>query len=268
MISRMRVLFLVITGQVLDDSWSSTGPRLQACILRISQVAVCTRDVECIYTHIFRRPKQQQRSHFDSILPQIRGLVLTMAQRYNLFSSESENEGSSSGDIAPALSHVVLPCRSPVCVKLLLRLLVVSDPQCFTLLLCLYFLNGPEVSNVAPAPAPAVSHVVPASVDGLLGCAVSYVAPAPVHLYDAAVSYVAPALVDGFSGPVTFSAPVENVAPAPVVTSTPALSGESCFDELRGATEVPTVRFRLHDEWLHAERVLRARAARRGYFFR
>ena len=71
-----------------------------------------------------------------------------------------------------------------------------------------------------------------------------------------------------FSGPVTFSAPVENVAPAPVVTSTPALSGESCFDELRGATEVPTVRFRLHDEWLHAERVLRARAARRGYFFR
>ena len=30
----------------------------------------------------------------------------------------------------------------------------------------------------------------------------------------------------------------------------------------------PTVIFRLHDEWLHAERVLRARAARRGYFFR
>ena len=30
------------------------------------------------------------------------------------------------------------------------------------------------------------------------------------------------------------------------------------------ATEVPTVRIRLHDEWLHAERVLRAHAARQG----
>ena len=50
--------------------------------------------------------------------------------------------------------------------------------------------------------------------------------------------------------------------------STPVLSGESCQHELRGATEVPTVRFTLGDEWLHAERVLRARVARRGYFFR
>ena len=28
------------------------------------------------------------------------------------------------------------------------------------------------------------------------------------------------------------------------------------------------MRFRLYDEWLHAERVLQARAARRGYFFK
>ena len=56
--------------------------------------------------------------------------------------------------------------------------------------------------------------------------------------------------------------------PAPAADSTLVLSGESGHDELRGATEVPTVRFRLHDEWLHAERVLRARAARRGYLFR
>ena len=39
------------------------------------------------------------------------------------------------------------------------------------------------------------------------------------------------------------------------MASTPVFSGESCHDELRGATEVLTVRFRLHDEWLHAERV-------------
>ena len=87
---------------------------------------------------------------------------------------------------------------------------MVSDPQCQTLLLC---------------------------GDGLLGCAVSYVALAPVDLCGPAVSYVAPALVDGFSGPVTFSAPVESDA------STPVLSGESCHDDLRGATEVPTERF-------------------------
>ena len=79
---------------------------------------------------------------------------------------------------------------------------MVSDPQCPTLLLRQH-------------------HVAPASVDASLGCAVSYVAPE----------------LDGFSGLVTFSAPVENVAPALAVASTPALSGESCLDELRGATE-------------------------------
>ena len=57
--------------------------------------------------------------------------------------------------------------------------------------------------------------------------------------------------------PVTFSAPVVNVAPAPALASTPVLSGESCHDELRGATKVPTVRFGRRDEWLHAERVRR-----------
>ena len=72
-------------------------------------------------------------------------------------------------------------------------------------------------------------------------------APAPV------VEYLAPA-------------PVENVAPAPAVASTLILSGESCHDELRDATEVPTVSIRLHDEWPRAERVLRARAG--GFFFR
>ena len=61
-----------------------------------------------------------------------------------------------------------------------------------------------------------------------------------------AASYAAPVPVAEYIAP----APVENVASAPAV-----------------ATEVPTVRFRLQDEWLHAERVLRARAARRWYFF-
>ena len=32
-----------------------------------------------------------------------------MAERYNLFSSESENEGSPLGDIAPAVFYVALP---------------------------------------------------------------------------------------------------------------------------------------------------------------
>ena len=64
-----------------------------------------------------------------------------MAQRYNLFSSESENEGSSSGDIAPALSHVSL---------------------------ALVGFSRPAVCYVAPAPARGV------------GPAVFYVAPVPV----------------------------------------------------------------------------------------
>ena len=192
LISRMRVLFLVITGQGLDNSWGSTCPRLQACILRISQVAVCTRDVECIYTHIIWRPEQQHRSHFDSILPQNRVLVLTMAQRYNLFPSVSENEGSSSGDIAPAVSHVAL---------------------------ALVGFSRPAVSYVAPAPArgvgPAVFCVVCLHFSSDPQCPTLFlrprmgywvvlcpnVAPALVHLYDAAVSYVAPALVDGFFWP-------------------------------------------------------------------
>ena len=72
--------------------------------------------------------------HLGSRLPQNRA----MAERYNLFSSESENEGSSSGDIAPAVSYVPAVRFS-----------------------------GPAVTNVAPAPAPAVSYVAPAHVDGL-----------------------------------------------------------------------------------------------------
>ena len=59
--------------------------------------------------------------------------------------------------------------------------------------------------------------------------------------------------------------PFESDAP---VASTLVLSGESCHDELRDATEVPTLRFHHHDGWLHAERILRARAARRGHLFR
>ena len=115
--------------------------------------------------------------------------MLTMAERYILFSSESENEGSSVEYIEPAVSYV-----APALAVRLLR--------------------------------PAVSYAAPAH--GVLGPAESHVSPAPVDLYGPAVSHVAPALVDGFSG----------------------------RDELRVSTEVPTVRFCLHDEWLHAERVL------------
>ena len=111
-----------------------------------------------------------------------------------------------------------------------------------------------------------MSYIAPLALGGVVP-AVSCVAPVFGGV-GPGVSYVAPALVDGFSGPVTFSAPFENVAPASAVALTLVLSGAPCHDDLRGATEVPTVRFRLQDEWLHAERVLRPRAARRGYFFR
>ena len=90
----------------------------------------------------------------------------------------------------------------------------------------------------------------------------SHVACPVVDLYGPAMSYVALAPVDGFSGPVTFSAPFENVAPVLAVASAQALSDESCHEEHRGATEVPAVSIRLH-----AERVLRGRAARQVYFF-
>ena len=58
-----------------------------------------------------------------------------MAERYNLFSSEPENEGSSVGDIAPAMSHVA---PAPGGVGLL----------------------GPAVSYVAPAPVDGFSGPV------------------------------------------------------------------------------------------------------------
>ena len=93
------------------------------------------------------------RGHFGSRLLQNRVLLLTMAERFNLLSSGSENEGSSSEScaalaatgeyIAPAVSHVA-PAS-------------VVD----------FF--GPAVSNVAFAPvvgyvAPSVSYVTPALV--------------------------------------------------------------------------------------------------------
>ena len=49
-ISKRRVSFLAFTRLGLADAWGSTGPRLQACTLRFSFVAACTRDVECTYT--------------------------------------------------------------------------------------------------------------------------------------------------------------------------------------------------------------------------
>ena len=115
--------------------------------------------------------------------------------------------------------------------------------------------------------APAVPCVAPALVDGFFAPAVSYVALAPV------VDYIAPAVSVSYGIPAPVCeyvalALVENVPPAPAVTSTPVLSGEPCQDELRGSTEVPTVSIHLHEQWHHAERVLRARAARQGYFFR
>ena len=188
-------------------------------------------------------------------MPQNNVLVSTMAERFNIFSSESENEGSSSESyaaraaigarIAQAVSYVapaLVDCAlAPQCPSLLQRL-----PFCFL---------GPAVSSVALAPvdfsSPAVSHVARASVDRFSGLAVSNVALALV------VEYLAPAVL------VALVPVVEYIAPAPVeklaVASTPFLSGESCQDELRGATEVPTMSDRLHDERLHAERVLRAR---------
>ena len=107
-----------------------------------------------------------------------------MAEQLILFSSESENEGSSVEHIEPVVS-----CVAPAPVVRLL---------------------GPAVSYVAPAPvdglgsavsyvasasAPAVSFVALAPVDALLGCAMSNVGPAPV---------------DGCSGTDTLSAPVHS----------------------------------------------------------
>ena len=86
-----------------------------------------------------RPPQQHSVTIFGSRLPQNRVLVLTMAERFNLFSSESENEGSFSGDTAPTMSHV-----APALAVRFSR--------------------------------PAVSYVAPTSVDGV-GPAVSDVAP-------------------------------------------------------------------------------------------
>ena len=52
------------------------------------------------------------------------------------------------------------------------------------------------------------------------------------------------------------------------MSSPPALSGQPRQSAHRDSTEVPTVNSPHHDEWLRAERVLRARAAREWYLFR
>ena len=87
---------------------------------------------------------------------------------------------------------------------------------------------------------------------------------APSVAFVPAVSNFAPALVDGFSGLDSLSAPVESGTPALAAASTPVLNCEFCHDELRDATEVPTVRFRLHDEWLFLELMRHVEGASSG----
>ena len=90
---------------------------------------------------------------------------------------------------------------------------------------------------------------------------VEYIAPAPaVQRLSSDVEYIAPAT------PICRPTPfVEYIAPVPTstpsVSSSPSPSVQSRQSAHRVSTEVPTVSSRHHDEWLHAERVLRARSA-------
>ena len=138
--------------------------------------------------------------------------------------------------------------------------------------------TAPGVEYIAPAPAipdtpsPVVEYIAPAlAVERLspdFAPVVEYIAPAPaVVRLPSDVENIAPAT------PICHPTPVvEYIAPVP--TSTPAVSSlpspsvQSRQSAHRVSTEVPTVSSRHHDEWLRAERVLRARSARQGYLFR
>ena len=140
-----------------------------------------------------------------------------------------------------------------------------------------YAVTAPGVEHIAPAPAvqrlspvlaPVVEHIAPAPAVQRLAPvfepAVEYIAPAPAVLCPShVVEYIAPAT------PICRPTPVvEYIAPVP--TSTPAVpsSVQSRQSAHRVSWDVTTVSSRHHDEWLPAERVLRARSARQGYFFR
>ena len=153
-----------------------------------------------------------------------------MAERFFLFSSESERSDGSGG---PDWEHIVP--ASAVYAAPAFAVDLVPAPA-------VYAVPVPVVEYIAPAPA-------------------VYSAPAPV------VEDIASALVSPPTPVVEFIASVPISTPA--VSSPPATSVQSRQSAHRVSTEVPTVSSRHHhDELLRAERVLRARAARQGYLFR
>ena len=133
----------------------------------------------------------------------------------------------------------------------------------------------PEWKHIAPAPAvyavpaPAVDLAPEPAVYAVPALGVEYSAPA-LAVPDSpspVVEYIAHAT------PICRPTPVvEYIAPVPTstlaVSSPLAPSVQSRLSAHRVSTDVPTVSSRHHDEWLRAERVLRARSARQGYLFR
>ena len=143
-----------------------------------------------------------------------------------------------------------------------------------------YIAPAPAVKRLSPVAAPVVEYIAPSPAVSRPSPVVEYIAPAPAvpglaPVVDNTAPAPAPAPVAEYVEPAPVCRPtpvVENIAPVPTstpaVSSSPALSGQSRQSAHRGSTVVPTVSSRHHDEWLRAERVLRARAARQGYLFR
>ena len=187
-----------------------------------------------------------------------------MAERFFLFSSESERSDGSGGPdweyIAPAPAVPVGEYIAPAPAVRVGEYIAPAPAV-------------PVMEYIAPTPAVPVGEYIAPAPAVPVG---EYIAPAPgVPVGE----YIAPA-------PAVYAAPapvVEDIASAtPVVeyiasvpTSTPAVSSPpaTCVQSRQSAhrvsTEVPTVSSRHHhDELFRAERVLRARAARQGYLFR
>ena len=194
-------------------------------------------------------------------------------ERFFHFSSESERSDDSSGEpegkyIAPAPAVHAAP--APVVEY------VAPAPAVFRLSLA----GAPAVEYIAPASAvqrlspdfaPVVEYNAPAPAVQRLSSdvapVVEYIAPAQVLCPSLVVEYIAPAT------PICHpTRVVEYIVSVPTSTpaapSPPATSVQSRQSAHRVSTEVPTVSSRHHDEWLRAERVLRARSARQGYLFR